>query len=122
MAIVVHYSSLFILVSQGFNPLAATSLGFALAILVNYGSQYYWVFNTSRPHKHVFPSYVGVTVAMMGINASVFWLASTILDWHYLFTQGLATAAVVTLNFRLNHRFTFYVSMIRDGSISKLNS
>ena len=116
IAVVVHYSSLFILVSQGLDPILATSLGFALAIVVNYISQYYWVFNTSRPHRHTFPSYVGVTVAMMGTNASIFWFASAKLDWHYMFAQAVATAAVVVLNFTINRRFTFYARTAHHDS------
>lgn len=108
-AAVVHFAVLIALVeSIDANPTLASAIGFCAAILVNYTLQYYWTFKTRGAHTATFLRYLGVTLMMLCVNTGLFWLMNVQVGLGYLVAQAIATIIVVTVNYNVNLRFTFF--------------
>lgn len=108
VATAVHIGVLTLLVELAdVPPLAATSIGFCLAVVANYCSQYYWAFRARGAHRSLFPRYVAVTVTMLGVNAILFHLLTAELGIQYVVAQLVSTGIVMFCNFTVNKLYTF---------------
>jgi putative flippase GtrA len=108
VAAVAHFGLLIILVEwTNTNPTLASAIGFCIAIFVNYTLLYHYTFKAVGSHSVMFTRYVIVTVAMLGVNTTIFWILNEQQDVPYLMAQVVATGIVVMLNFNINRLYTF---------------
>ncbi|WP_458498542.1 GtrA family protein [Methylomagnum sp.] len=108
VAATAHLLTLTILVERfDVVPLTASILGFCVAVVFNYSLQYHWTFAAHGSHAIIFSRYIGVTLAMLGINTLLFWIFQVRFSLPYLLAQVLATGIIVILNFNINRNFTF---------------
>ncbi len=115
LAVIVHYTVLILLVEGvAANPTLASSCGFSVGVVVNYFLQYYWTFRSNGSHAKRFPLFASVAVAMLGVNAAVFWTLHERLGMNYLLAQACAIGLVFLLNFLINSRYTFSVDEASD--------
>ena len=91
-------------------PVIATSIGFIIGSLVNYTLQYHWTFAADGPHHVMLGRYALVTTITMLINDALFWVFTEQLGVHYLLAQGIATGAMLIVNYVVNKNFTFATS------------
>lgn len=96
-------------------PVTASGIGFCIAVIFNYSLQYHWTFGARDAHAVVFSRYLGVTLAMLGVNTALFWVFQVRLGLPYLLAQIPATGIVVVLNFNINRSFTFKFDERRLG-------
>jgi putative flippase GtrA len=115
IAVAVHYLVLVLLVEgSAIDPTLASSSGFAVGVVVNYYIQYHWTFRSTGPHGKRFPIFVAAALAMLGLNAVLFWGLHEHAGMNYLVAQAVAILAVFSVNFVINSRYTFAPD---DGSI-----
>lgn len=108
VATIVHIAVLLFLVEMlGANPSIATSIGFCIAVTVNYSFQYHWTFASVGPHSLIFSRYLVVTFAMLGLNLLIFWTLTKLYQVSYIYAQLMATGTVMLCNFVINKHFTF---------------
>lgn len=108
LAVAVHYLILILLVEgPAVNATLASSSGFVVGVLVNYLLQFYWTFRSSGSHARQFPLFVSVAVAMLGLNAAIFWGLHEGVGMNYLLAQAFAIGTVFLFNFLINSRYTF---------------
>ncbi len=126
LATAVHFCVLLALIEyQLTTPLHASMIGAACGFLVNYHIQFHWTFKVSGPHSRFFIRYLIVSASMFGLNAAIFWLATTpelfaLLknlpyptlipqpkNIAYLYAQVIATGIVFLCNFLVNRYYTF---------------
>lgn len=108
LAAAAHFSVLIALVElAGINAAIATTIGFAAAIGVNYSFQYHWTFEATSSHRSTFVRYVVVTIAMMAVNTTMFWVLTEQWQLDYILAQVIATGVVMIANFNINLRYTF---------------
>jgi putative flippase GtrA len=89
------------------NPLVATSIGFIVALCVNYLVQHTWVFGFAGTHKVSFPRYVAITSITFVANIALFRLLSVAFGLWYLAAQTAATGIIFVVNFVINRHYTF---------------
>jgi putative flippase GtrA len=107
-ATIAHILVLMLLVEQfGVNPSVATSIGFCIAVVINYNFQYYWTFAAKGSHAKIFSRYVIVTFAMLGVNLVLFWVLTHPVRLPYLYAQLVATGVIMFCNFAINKLYTF---------------
>lgn len=128
LATAVHFCLLILLIEyQLTTPLQASMIGAACGFLVNYHIQFHWTFKVNGPHKWYFIRYLIVSASMFGLNAGIFWLATTPELFIYLqgipfpkqpylaqpqniaywYAQVIATGIVFLCNFLINRYYTF---------------
>ncbi|WP_428355617.1 GtrA family protein [Methyloprofundus sp.] len=126
LATAVHFGVLIALLEfQLAVPLHASMIGAACGFLVNYHIQFHWTFKVSGPHRRFFIRYLFVSGTMFGLNAAIFWLATTpemfaLLkslpypkqipqpkNIAYWYAQVIATGIVFLCNFLVNRYYTF---------------
>jgi 4-amino-4-deoxy-L-arabinose transferase-like glycosyltransferase len=122
--VIVHLSILIYLVVLAvlvevyrFNPPVATSLGFCVATIFNYGFQYHLTFRAKGSHAKIFLRYIVVTVSMMGLNAAFFWCLTERWEIPYIYAQMLATVVIMFCNFAINRVYTFNTMLEHEGII-----
>jgi putative flippase GtrA len=107
-ATIAHILVLMLLVERfAVNQSIATSIGFCVAVFVNYNFQYYWTFAAKGPHARIFSRYVAVTFAMLGVNLALFWALTHPFHVPYLYAQLVATGVIMFCNFAINKLYTF---------------
>lgn len=107
-ATITHILVLTLLVERfGMNPTIATSIGFCIAVIVNYNFQYHWTFGATGSHARIFSRYVVVTFAMLGVNLALFRVLTHPVHLPYLYAQLIATGVIMFCNFALNKLYTF---------------
>jgi putative flippase GtrA len=107
-ATITHIVVLMALVERfSLNPSIATSIGFCLAVVVNYTFQYHWTFSAKGPHSKIFFRYAVVTFAMLGVNLALFWVLTHTFHVPYLYAQLVATGVIMFCNFAINKLYTF---------------
>lgn len=89
------------------NPSVATSIGFIVALCVNYLVQHTWVFRVAGTHKVLFPRYVAITLITFVANIGLFRLLSDTFGMWYLGAQTAATGIIFVANFVINRHYTF---------------
>lgn len=89
------------------NPNAASTIGFLIAIAVNYPLQYRWAFFATGKHSIVFKRYIIVTLGGLLVNVTSFFILYSIFGFRYIISQVASTAAVTSINYIINSRYTF---------------
>ena len=108
VATIVHIAVLWFLVEMfSVSPSIATSIGFCIAVTVNYSFQYHWTFASVGPHSLIFSRYLVVTFAMLGLNLLIFWALTRLYQTPYIYAQLMATGIVMLCNFAINKHYTF---------------
>lgn len=103
----VHLLSLALLIRLGCPALAASMLGFCIALVVNYALQYYWTFRHSGSHVTAFTRYVTVNIGGFVLNAIVFHTIDSLSILPPVVTQAITILIVFVFNFVLNASFSF---------------
>ena len=85
----------------------ATTIGFMVAIVVNYSLQYHWTFASGQDHRVVFRRYVTVTVITALLNTGFFTVLVYWAGIDYLVAQIVSTGFIFMINFQLNKRYCF---------------
>ncbi|MEA3274328.1 MAG: GtrA family protein [Pseudomonadota bacterium] len=107
-AVGVHYLILILLVERAaIDATLASSCGFSIGVVCNYLLQYYWTFRSSGSHAQRFPLFVAVAIAMLALNAAIFWGLHERAGVNYLLAQAVAIGVVFLFNFLINSLYTF---------------
>jgi putative flippase GtrA len=85
-------------------PIAST-IGFLVAVLVNYALQRRITFASEARHLRAAPSFFAGACLMAVVNLALFSLLSGYIN--YVVAQVLTTMAVFLLNYEFNRRYTF---------------
>lgn len=85
----------------GWNYLAAATVSFVVALVVNYILSTWWIFKQTRfaSRWHDFGLYGLIGLVGLGLNDLLLWLFTGGLGWHYLLSKGVATVLVFGWNF-----------------------
>lgn len=105
---VVHMSTLFLLVELGLTgPVAATTTGFVLALLISYGMNRIWTFGYAGSYWASLIRYCIVSLIGLGLNILIIKLFTDFLGLWYGWGAFVAVGAVALNNFVLNNAWTF---------------
>jgi len=102
-----HWALMAILVANGFEALAATTLGALLGALLNYLLQYRLTFASRRPHREALPRYAGVALLSLIVNGACF-KAVTMTVLGIAPAQLLSTSAAALLAYYLYSTEVFH--------------
>jgi putative flippase GtrA len=103
-----HFATLVVLVqSYGWPPAGATTAGFLVGALVNYGLNYRLTFQSSARHAVALPRFLAIALLSMLLNLAIVWLLVHWQGKHYLIGQVVATVVVLVVNFVANRALTF---------------
>ena len=91
----------------GWAPPIASSVGFALAAMVNYWLNYHVTFRSRASHATAVSRFIVMASIGLVVNAGAMFALSTALHLPYLFAQVLATGLTLIWNFVAGHRWTF---------------
>lgn len=104
----VHYTALFLLISEfSVDPIAASTVGFALGAITNYFLNYRYIFRSTKQHNTTLPRFMAVACVGLALNSGFMALFIEILALHYLLAQVLSTGLVLIWNFSINKIWTF---------------
>ncbi len=104
----VHYGLLFLLVEfLGLQATIASSLGFLVAVAVNYLMHYSWTFAAPVPHGHALLRYIVMISLGFLINGGFMQFGVVALELNYLLVQLLAFVAVISWNFLVSSLWVF---------------
>ncbi|MDC9719875.1 MAG: GtrA family protein [Gammaproteobacteria bacterium] len=112
IATVVHWATLWGLVSLQINAVIASSIGALVGAVVNYFLQYFFAFKTKRGHKKAVLAYIpSVTVSWL-LNLGLFYslygtLFSVPMFADPLLAQVATTGVVMVVNFLLYKKVVF---------------
>lgn len=87
--------------------LLATSLGFLAGALINYRLNYRYTFRSRKRHREALLKFMLVAAVGFCLNGALMALGEHVLHLYYLFSQVLATGAVLLWGFTGNHLWTF---------------
>ena len=105
---VVHMSTLFALVeTHSAKPIAATTSGFILALLISYLANRFWTFGFSGSYWASMIKYCVVSLIGLGLNILIIKLFTDVLELWYGWGALTAVVAVALNNFLLNNAWTF---------------
>jgi putative flippase GtrA len=105
-----HYLALLSLIKFAYvRPVAASSAGFMLGALVNYGLNYCITFHSQKRHREAMVKFFAVALVGLVLNFSIMKLGTEVLTQNYLVIQVIATGIVLTWNFIANRSWTFGV-------------
>lgn len=109
VATAAHYAVLLVLVEAlGLPPAFAAAIGALCGAAVAYLANRRFTFTESKVgHARALPRFLLVAVVGAGLNGLIVWFGNSVLGWHYLFAQALATLLVLFLTYRLNRHWTF---------------
>jgi putative flippase GtrA len=85
----------------------ASALGFCASALVNYWLNRRFTFSSRRAHGVALPRFLVVATSGLIMNTAIMWLVVSVVRWHYVLAQVLATSAVVLWTYSLNRHWTF---------------
>ena len=104
----VHYGLLFLLVEfLDLQTTLASSVGFLVAVALNYLMHYSWTFAAPVPHgRAVFRYIVMISLGFL-INGGVMQFGVLMLGFNYLLVQLVAFVAVITWNFLVSSLWVF---------------
>ncbi len=91
----------------GFDPVAASAIGFLAGAGVNYSLTRAFVFETTQPHHVVFTKFLLVAVSGVLITAAAMHLLVAVLGLNYLASQVLVTGVLVLWHYGLNRIWSF---------------
>jgi putative flippase GtrA len=103
-----HFATLILLVqSAGWMPAVATTAGFLVGALVNYGLNYHLTFQSQARHAVAMPRFLAIAALSMLLNVAIVWVLVHWNSVHYLLGQVVATSVVLVVNFVANRALTF---------------
>lgn len=91
------------------SPTWASSLGFAISSIFNYTLNYYFTFRSSTKHIEAVAKFAVISATGLVLNGAIMEAGITLLDWHYVLVQIVATIIVMFWNFLGNHLWSFRV-------------
>lgn len=108
VATAAHYLGLLVLVHLGrFDPVVATSAGYAIGAIVSYYLNYTWTFRSSSAHWATMARFSAGTLLGFLVNAAVMWLGTQYFGIAYMAIQLVSTGLVFFLNFAVSKTWTF---------------
>jgi putative flippase GtrA len=102
-----HVGATWVLVSAGLEPTVATSIGFAVSVVVSYVLQREWVFRSRQKHRETIPKFLLVVTLAGATNWFVVFIGTEAFEFYYLGPQIVALIIIPIQNFFLNSLFTF---------------
>ena len=104
----VHYGLLYLLV-EFFDVQAtvASSVGFLVAVAVNYLMHYSWTFAAPVPHGRAALRYITMISLGFLITGGVMQIGVVVLELNYLFVQLAAFFVVISWNFFVSSLWVF---------------
>jgi putative flippase GtrA len=103
-----HFGSVIALVEgAGLDPVPASALGFVLVLVVSYILNRTWTFRARSGGRRQFAVYSAVSLLGLGLNSAIMFITVHLLQWDYLYGQGLVVAVVPASNYLLNRAWTF---------------
>ena len=107
-ATALHYVILVALVQTSIaQPIAASTIGFAVSAVLNYVLNRHFTFQSSNPHAQAFPRFMIVALTGLALNAGLLWGFIKVGVPHYLLSQLFATVGTLLWNFFINKIWTF---------------
>jgi putative flippase GtrA len=91
----------------GWNAVAASTLGFAISMWLNYLLNRRYTFASDRPHAQALPRFVATALCGLGLTAAGMYVLTGPLRVDYLLAQVIVTVAVTAWNFALNRWWSF---------------
>jgi putative flippase GtrA len=85
----------------------ATTVGFLIAVIVNYGLQRQITFESDAPHIQAASSFIAAASVLAVINVVIFSILIGYIN--YIIAQVFTSLVVFLLNYEFNRRFTFRV-------------
>jgi putative flippase GtrA len=108
VAAVIHYSILVFLVELlNIHVVLSTTLGFAVAGVVNYASNRRFTFASNTRHRVALPKFLTVALLGAAMNACIVAWFEMHTSMHYLIAQACATITVLGWNFTGHAVWTF---------------
>ena len=108
VATLVHYAILVGLVQLfAFDALPASSAGFAISALLNYGLNYRFTFSSDKRHGPALGRFIVIALIGLALNGAILSFCIAAWNFHYLVAQVTATGIVLVWNFLANRRWTF---------------
>jgi putative flippase GtrA len=104
---VTHYATLIAGVSLGFDPVAASALGWMFGAVVNYCLNYRFTFHSGVSHRQAAPRFAVVAGTGLVLNTVLMAFEVGPLGMHYLVAQIIATGTVLCCNFVLSRTWAF---------------
>jgi putative flippase GtrA len=87
-------------------PWVGSDLGFALSAVYNYGMNRRFTFASNQPHHVTVPRFV-VMVLLGAVVNTIIMTMMTAIGLYYLFSQVIATAVVLAVNFFIAASWVF---------------
>jgi putative flippase GtrA len=91
----------------GVAPALASAVGYTAGAVLNYWINYRYTFRSTSRHAEAVIKFAVVAVAGLSLNTAIMFAFTTTMQWHYLFSQVLATCVVLIWNFAANRAWTF---------------
>jgi putative flippase GtrA len=102
-----HYLTLIILVHFNVAILPATTSGFIIGALINYGLNYHYTFKSRARHHQAMSRFMIAAGFGVFINGLIMHLLADQFTVHYLIAQIIATLAVLISGYLINFFWTF---------------
>jgi putative flippase GtrA len=108
IATAVHYGVLIALV-EGLHlkPSMSAVIGALCGAFVAYLGNHKYTFSSRSSHRVALPRFMIIAAIGAALNGAIVWTGTTLLNWHYLIAQLLATLFVLFLTYQLNRSWTF---------------
>lgn len=105
---ILHFAGvIFFVEAVRLDPVLGSGLGFLLVLVVSYFLNRNWTFRSKSRGTRQFFVYTVVSLSGLGLNSAIMFIAVHVLQWHYLYGQGLVVAVVPVSNYILNRFWTF---------------
>ena len=107
----IHYLILMALVELHLtSAVVATTLGYLVSSLFNYGANYYLTFNSQAKHMTAAVRFYIVAGIGLVLNSAIVYLLNDVANAHYLLAQVVATLLVMCWNY-IAHKNWTYISV-----------
>lgn len=113
----IHFSVLFFLVHYfGFTPVLGAAIGAICGAAVNYLLSYFYVFSSRISHRIALPRFSLIFLQGFLLNVAIMYLLVHQFDANYMFSQVIATACILVVNFLGSYLWAFGPHRNRDRS------
>ncbi|MBT8070656.1 MAG: GtrA family protein [Gammaproteobacteria bacterium] len=89
------------------SPILASIIGYLVGIVVNYKLNYGFTFRSSNRHHILFPKFLIVMLVGLLLNVLIMFIGMNWLGIHYILSQLVAVAFVLTWSFVANRFWVF---------------
>lgn len=108
IATALQYAILIALVRWArWDAVAASTLGFAISMWLNYALNRRYTFASDRPHVQALPRFVATALSGLGLTALGMYILASLWRLNYLVAQVIVTVLITTWNFVLNRWWSF---------------